>query len=211
MDRVTIKQLGKVDYLKCWQAMKDFTESRTENTPDELWIVEHEPVFTLGLAGKEEHILFKDHTIPIVRTDRGGQVTYHGPGQIVVYLMVDLKRVQLSIRDFVTTIENAIIDYLNTEFSIKAYGDRAAPGVYVNQKKIASLGLKIRKGCSYHGLSFNFSMNKLHFSYINPCGYSGLEVVNLSELTNLKYPDDFIEHGQLIAETINKHIYKDKD
>lgn len=211
MDRATIKQLGKVDYLKCWQAMKDFTESRTENTPDELWIVEHEPVFTLGLAGKEEHILFKDHTIPIVRTDRGGQVTYHGPGQIVVYLMVDLKRVQLSIRDFVTTIENAIIDYLNTKFSIKAYGDRAAPGVYVNHKKIASLGLKIRKGCSYHGLSFNFSMNKLHFSYINPCGYSGLEVVNLSELTNLKYPDDFIEHGQLIAETINKHIYKDKD
>lgn len=211
MDRATIKQLGKVDYLKCWQAMKDFTESRTENTPDELWIVEHEPVFTLGLAGKEEHILFKDHTIPIVRTDRGGQVTYHGPGQIVIYLMVDLKRVQLSIRDFVTTIENAIIDYLNTEFSIKAYGDRAAPGVYVNQKKIASLGLKIRKSCSYHGLSFNFSMNKLHFSYINPCGYSGLEVVNLSELTNLKYPDDFIKHGQLIAETINKHIYKDKD
>lgn len=211
MDRATIKQLGKVDYLKCWQAMKDFTESRTENTPDELWIVEHEPVFTLGLAGKEEHILFKDHTIPIVRTDRGGQVTYHGPGQIVVYLMVDLKRVQLSIRDFVTTIENAIIDYLNAEFSIKAYGDRAAPGVYVNHKKIASLGLKIRKGCSYHGLSFNFSMNKLHFSYINPCGYSGLEVVNLSELTNLKYPDDFIKHGQLIAETINKHIYKDKD
>lgn len=211
MDRATIKQLGKVDYLECWQAMKDFTESRTENTPDELWIVEHEPVFTLGLAGKEEHILFKDHTIPIVRTDRGGQVTYHGPGQIVIYLMVDLKRIQLSIRDFVTTIENAIIDYLNAEFNIKAYGDRAAPGVYVNHKKIASLGLKIRKGCSYHGLSFNFSMNKLHFSYINPCGYSGLEVVNLSELTNLKYPDDFIKHGQLIAETINKHIYKDKD
>lgn len=206
-----IRNIGKIDYLECWQAMKDFTESRFETTPDELWIVEHDPVFTLGLAGKEEHILVKSHNIPIVRTDRGGQVTYHGPGQIVIYLMVDLKRAQLSIRDFVTTIENAIIDYLMKNFTITAYGDRAAPGVYVNQKKIASLGLKIRKGCSYHGLSFNFSINKLHFSYINPCGYSGLEVVNLSELSSVNYPDDFIKHGQLIAETINKHIYMDKN
>lgn len=182
MNTPLIKNLGKVDYLSCWQAMKDFTESRTIDTPDELWIVEHDPVFTLGLAGKEEHILIKNHAIPIIRTDRGGQVTYHGPRQIVIYLLIDIKRRNLGIRELVTRIENGIIAYL-AKYGISANGDREAPGVYVAGKKIASLGLKIRKGCSYHGLAFNFDIDKTPFSYINPCGYAGLQIVNLSELT----------------------------
>lgn len=182
MNAPLVKNLGKVDYLSCWQAMKDFTETRTTDTPDELWIVEHDPVFTLGLAGKEEHILVKNHSIPIIRTDRGGQVTYHGPRQIVIYLLIDIKRCNLGIRELVTRIENGIIAYL-AEYGITAYGDREAPGVYIAGKKIASLGLKIRKGCSYHGLAFNFDIDKTPFSYINPCGYAGLQIVNLSELT----------------------------
>ena len=181
MNAPLVKNLGKVDYLSCWQAMKDFTETRTTDTPDELWIVEHDPVFTLGLAGKEEHILVKNHSIPIIRTDRGGQVTYHGPRQIVIYLLIDIKRRNLGIRELVTRIENGIIAYL-AEYGITAYGDREAPGVYIAGKKIASLGLKIRKGCSYHGLAFNFDIDKTPFSYINPCGYAGLQIVNLSEL-----------------------------
>lgn len=202
----TIKFIGKIGYHECWEQMKSFTEQRDANTPDELWLVEHDPVFTLGLAGKEEHILLKEHGIPIIRSDRGGQVTYHGPQQIIVYILIDLKRLDFSIRELVTRIENGVINYL-ANLGIIANGDRDAPGVYVAGKKIASLGLKIRKGCSYHGLSFNFDIDKTPFSYINPCGYSGLKVVNLSELTSGNVELNFAASAECLAECLNRQIY----
>lgn len=202
-----INNIGKIDYQSCWDQMKDYTENRNENSQDQLWLVEHDPVFTLGLAGKEEHILIKNHNIPIVRTDRGGQVTYHGPQQIVIYLLIDIKRLKISIRDLVTRIENGIIKYL-ASFGIMANGDRDAPGVYVEGKKIASLGLKIRKGCSYHGLSFNFALDKTPFSYINPCGYAGLKVVNLNELVSADKLPDFSLSSKQLAAFVNNSIYQ---
>ena len=206
MTPANIKTIGKIDYHSCWEQMKQFTESRDGSTPDELWLVEHDPVFTLGLAGKEEHILIKDHSIPIIRSDRGGQVTYHGPQQIVIYILIDIKRLEFSIRELVTRIENGVISYL-AEFGIVANGDRDAPGVYVAGKKIASLGLKIRKGCSYHGLSFNFNLDKTPFSYINPCGYAGLQVVNLSELISGDVELNFAASAKRLAECLNRQIY----
>ncbi len=206
MTPATIKFVGKIGYHECWEQMKSFTEQRDADTPDELWIVEHDPVFTLGLAGKEEHILVKDHDIPIIRSDRGGQVTYHGPQQIIVYILIDIKRLDFSIRELVTRIENAVINYL-ANFGITANGDRDAPGVYVAGKKIASLGLKIRKGCSYHGLSFNFNLDKTPFTYINPCGYSGLQVVNLSELVTTQQKLDMNNEAKQLAQKLNSMIY----
>lgn len=176
-----VKNLSRIEFEKSWQQMQEFTNMRDASTPDEFWIVEHDPVFTLGLAGKEEHILFKDHNIPIVRCDRGGQVTYHGPGQIVIYTLIDIARLKISIRQFVERLELGIITYLKNN-GINAYGDRDAPGVYVDGKKIASLGLKVRKGCTYHGISFNFAMDEKPFNYINVCGYSGLKIVQLENL-----------------------------
>lgn len=202
-----IQNIGKIDYQSCWDQMKDYTERRSVESSDQLWLVEHDPVFTLGLAGKEEHILIKNHNIPIVRTDRGGQVTYHGPQQIVIYLLIDIKRRGISIRDLVTRIESGIIDYL-ASFGIIANGDRDAPGVYVDGKKIASLGLKIRKGCSYHGLSFNFALDKTPFNYINPCGYAGLKVVNLNELVAADQLPDFTASSIKLAEFVNQAIYQ---
>ena len=177
------KNLKLIDFADSWKQMQYFTNMRNPDTPDEFWIVEHNPVFTQGLAGKEEHILFRDHGIPIVRCDRGGQVTYHGPGQIVIYTLVDITRLKLGVRCFVECLENGIINYLKS-LNIHAYNDRNAPGVYVDGKKIASLGLKVRKGCTYHGISFNFSMDETPFSYINVCGYSGLKTVQLQALTS---------------------------
>lgn len=207
MNSAHINQIGKIDYLACWQDMKQYTEERNIDSKDQLWLVEHDPVFTLGLAGKEEHILIRNHDIPIVRTDRGGQVTYHGPQQIVIYLLIDIKRLGISIRDLVTRIENGVIRYL-AQFGIIANGDRDAPGVYVAGKKIASLGLKIRKGCSYHGLSFNFGLDKKPFSYINPCGYAGLQVVNLNELVAKEKLPDFATASYQLAEYLNQEIYQ---
>lgn len=202
-----IKYLGRMDYNKTWQDMQYFTNNRNENTPDELWIVEHEPVFTLGLAGKEEHILYKDHNIPIVRCDRGGQVTYHGLGQVVIYTLIDIKRANLSIRDLVTTLENGIIAYLAT-FNIQANGDRAAPGVYISGAKIASMGLKVRRGCTYHGISFNYNMDITPFEYINPCGYIGLQITQLSaEISKHDLPSQEIV-GQNLANMLNNKIYQ---
>lgn len=206
MTPATIKFIGKIGYHECWEQMKNFTEQRDADAPDELWIVEHDPVFTLGLAGKEEHILVKDHGIPIIRSDRGGQVTYHGPQQIIVYILIDIKRLDFSIRELVTRIENGVINYL-ANFGITANGDRDAPGVYVAGKKIASLGLKIRKGSSYHGLSFNFNLDKTPFSYINPCGYSGLQVVNLSELVTTQQKLDMNNEAKQLAQKLNSMIY----
>lgn len=199
-----IKPLGIVDYQSSWDSMKQFTDTRTRDTPDEFWVLEHNPVFTLGLAGLPEHILFKDHNIPIVRADRGGQVTYHGPGQIVIYTLIDLKQSKLSIRHLVERLEIGIIDFLATH-GITANADRLAPGVYIDGKKIASIGLKVRKNCTYHGISFNASMNTTPFNYINVCGYSGLKVVQLKDFINI---DNFEATSLDLANNITKAIYK---
>ncbi|NDV12498.1 lipoyl(octanoyl) transferase LipB [Crenobacter caeni] len=175
-----VRQLGVADYEPTWRAMQAFTDTRTANTPDELWVVEHPPVYTLGMAGKEEHLL-RHTNIPLVRTDRGGQVTYHGPGQLVVYLMIDFKRLGVGVRELVRRIENAIIATL-ADYGIQANGDVNAPGVYVDGAKIASLGLRIKGGAVYHGLSLNVDMDLAPFGWINPCGYAGLKVTQLREL-----------------------------
>lgn len=170
-----IRRLGQVEYEPTWHAMQAFTASRTADTPDELWIVEHPPVYTLGQAGKPEHVL-RDVDIPIVRIDRGGQVTYHGPGQVVIYLLLDLGRLKIKVRELVTAIEQAVIDFLG-KHGLSAERRSGAPGVYVGPAKIAALGLKIKNGCSYHGLSLNVDMDLSPFAAINPCGYAGLQVV----------------------------------
>jgi lipoyl(octanoyl) transferase len=170
-----IKHLGRVDYTSTFQAMQDFTSQRTAETPDEIWIVEHDPVFTLGQAGKPEHLL-NDIGIPVVKIDRGGQITYHGPGQVVIYLLLDLSRLKIKVRELVTSIEQAVIDFLAV-YGLTAERRSGAPGVYVGDAKIAALGLKIKNGCSYHGLSLNVDMDLSPFAAINPCGYAGLQVV----------------------------------
>jgi len=175
-----VKRLGRVEYEPTWQAMQDFTAGRTADTADEIWIVEHPPVFTLGQAGKPEHLL-NDVGIPVVKIDRGGQVTYHGPGQVVIYLLLDLHRMKIKVRELVTTIEQAVIDAL-AEYQVNAERRSGAPGVYVGDAKIAALGLKIKNGCSYHGLSLNVDMDLSPFAAINPCGYAGLKVIQTKDL-----------------------------
>ncbi|MFZ8928345.1 MAG: lipoyl(octanoyl) transferase LipB [Pseudohongiellaceae bacterium] len=177
---LTFEDLGTVDYESTWSAMNAFTLGRDENQEDECWFLQHNPVFTLGQAGKPEHIL-NPHQIPVVNTDRGGQVTYHGPGQLVAYLLVDIKRRKIGIRQLVDLIENSIIELLDG-YGIVAATRKGAPGVYVEEKKIAALGLRIKQGCSYHGLSLNVDMDLEPFSYINPCGYPGMSVTQLREL-----------------------------
>jgi len=179
-ESIIIKSLGRRDYVNVWNHMREFTDKRTENTKDEIWLVEHPPVFTQGQAGKKEHVL-NPGDIPIIETDRGGQVTYHGPGQILAYLMMDIQRLKLSTRDFVCKIEQAMINCL-ANFSIKAKGNREAPGVYVNDAKIGSIGLRIRRGRSYHGLALNVDMDLEPFSRINPCGFADLRITQVSEL-----------------------------
>ncbi len=174
-----IKNLGFQDYLPTWQAMQDFTLSRDQNTRDEIWQVEHSPVFTLGLNGRKEHLL-NTKDIPVIETDRGGQVTYHGPGQLVLYILLDIKRLQKSPRQLVSILENAMIVTL-AQYGIQAAAKKEAPGVYVNEKKIGAVGLRIKKGCCYHGLSLNNAMDLSPFKAINPCGYSGLEVTQLRD------------------------------
>jgi len=177
------RRLGLVDYEPTWRAMQELTATRDAETPDEIWLLEHPPVYTQGQAGKPEHVL-NPGDIPIVQIDRGGQVTYHGPGQLVAYLMFDLKRHKLGVREFVRKIEQSVIDVL-ADFGIKAYGRVDAPGVYVMrdgvEAKIAALGLRIRNGYSYHGLSFNVNMDLEPFSRINPCGYAGMAVTQLAD------------------------------
>lgn len=174
-----VKNLGRVEYEPTWKAMLDFTLARTPETPDEIWIVEHPPVFTLGQAGKPEHLLV-DVGIPVVKIDRGGQITYHGPGQVVLYLLLDLTRLKIKVRELVTAIEQAVIDFL-AAYGLKADRLAGAPGVYVGDAKIAALGLKIKNGCSYHGLSLNVDMDMSPFTAINPCGYAGLKVVQTKD------------------------------
>lgn len=205
--------MGKVDYQTIWQDMKDFTETRDETTNDELWILEHDPVFTLGLAGKKEHLLFTNHAIPIVQCDRGGQVTYHGPGQLIIYTLIDLKRANLSIRQLVERLENGVIDYLKS-LNINANSNRDAPGVYINGKKIASLGLKVRKGCTYHGLSFNIAMDLTPFNYINVCGYSELKVTQLNNYINTlntNNSDNLMNLAHNVVPFISESIFNHKN
>ena len=184
-----IRQLGEQDYELTWKAMKKFCINRTNNTADEVWFVEHPAVFTQGVSGKPEHIL--DATeIPIVQSDRGGQVTYHGPGQLVMYVLFDLRRLGISVRALVDVLENVTIAGLK-KYGLTAIARKGAPGVYIGGKKIASLGLRVKKGCSYHGLSININMDLTPFSFINPCGYEGLEVTQLSEHEVKCHTSDF--------------------
>ncbi len=170
-----IRHLGRQDYETVWHAMQHYTDNRDAESQDELWIVEHNPVFTQGQAGKSEHIL-NPGDIPVIQVDRGGQVTYHGPGQLVVYPLLDIKRLKVGVRQLVTDIEQSIIQMLG-EYQIEAYAKADAPGVYVDERKVASLGLRIRKGCSFHGLALNVDMDMSPFQRINPCGYAGMEMI----------------------------------
>ncbi len=184
---LTIKHLGLVDYEPTWRAMQAFTAQRGPDTPDELWLLQHPPVFTLGLAGKREHIL-QVTDIPIIPIDRGGQVTYHGPGQVVAYVLLDLKRRGYGVRELVQRLEQTVMDLL-AGYGIQAARRAKAPGVYVDARKIAALGLRIKQGMSYHGLALNVDMDLAPFQYINPCGYEGLEVTQLRALGIAENPD----------------------
>lgn len=175
-----VRQLGLVEYLPTFAAMQSFTAARNQDTEDELWLCEHPPVFTQGLSGKPEHLL-KDIGIPVVRIDRGGQITYHGPGQVVAYLLIDLKRRNLKVRELVRQIEQAVIDVCIGQ-GINAERLAGAPGVYAGGAKLAALGLRIKGGCSYHGVSINVDMDLSPFTAINPCGYAGMPVTQLRDL-----------------------------
>ncbi len=175
-----MRELGVTPYLQTFQSMKDFTHQRNEHSNNEIWFTEHEAVYTQGLNGKKEHILQKTD-IPIIQTDRGGQVTYHGPGQLICYFLIDLIRNKLGVRECVNKIERIIITFLNLH-DIDAYAKKEAPGVYINELKIAALGLKVRKGCSYHGFSLNNDMDLTPFNAINPCGYKGLGITQLKDV-----------------------------
>ena len=175
-----VRDLGRQPYEPVWRAMQAFTDARDEATPDDLWLVEHDPVFTLGQAGKPEHVLMPGD-IPVLHVDRGGQVTYHGPGQIVLYPLLDLRRLKVGVREYVCRIEQAIIDTLG-DWNIEAVRREGAPGVYVAGAKIAALGIRVRRGCTFHGLAFNIAMDLSPFQRINPCGFEGLQVTSLVDL-----------------------------
>ena len=181
---VALRALGRTDYEPTWRAMQAFTAARVAGTPDELWLTEHPPVYTLGLAGRREHLL-RDNGIPTIKVDRGGQITYHGPGQLVVYLLCDLRERKLGVRAMVRAIEAAVIEWLDS-MDISAYGKPTAPGVYTAaagaEAKIAALGLRVSKGCTYHGLAVNIAMDLSPFADIDPCGYRGLAVTQLADL-----------------------------
>ena len=196
-----LERLGRTDYARTLQSMQAFTETRTADSADRFWLTEHAPVYTLGLAGRREHIL-RDNAIPVLKVDRGGQVTYHGPGQLVFYLLLDLKRLRLGVRQLVEAIETAVIKLLDC-YGIEAYGRRDAPGVYVKRGgrefKVAALGLKVRNGCTYHGFALNLDMDLAPFDDIDPCGYRGLAVTQLRDL-GVRAPRREIE-DRLVAYT----------
>lgn len=201
MDRL-VKRLGCVEYAPTLAAMKAFTDARQPDTQDEIWLLEHPPVYTLGLAGKTEHLLRTDLPIPVVRTDRGGQVTYHGPGQLVVYPLIDFKRMHIGVRELVRRLEQTVIDTL-ADYGIAACGDVNAPGVYVDGAKIASLGLRIKNGAVYHGLSFNIDMDLAPFGWINPCGYPNLRV---TRLTDLGVTESVMQVGERLLPHLARHL-----
>ncbi|WP_153912822.1 lipoyl(octanoyl) transferase LipB [Shewanella sp. TC10] len=194
-----IRHLGRQDYESVWHAMQAYTDNRDSDSNDELWIVEHSPVFTQGQAGKSEHIL-NPGDIPVIQVDRGGQVTYHGPGQLVVYPLIDIKRGKLGVRQLVNNIEQSIVDML-AMYDVNAYAKADAPGVYVDERKVASLGLRIRKGCSFHGLALNVDMDLAPFQRINPCGYAGMEMVQCKALGG---PQTVEDAGDKLIQTLSK-------
>ncbi len=175
-----LRDLGRQPYEPVWRAMQAFTDARDAGTPDELWLVEHEPVFTLGQAGKPEHVLLPGD-IPVIQVDRGGQVTYHGPGQLVLYPLLDIRRLKVGVREYVDRIEQAVIDTLG-DWNIQGARRDGAPGVYVNGAKVMALGIRVRRGCSFHGLAFNVAMDLSPYQRINPCGFEGLRVTSLLDL-----------------------------
>lgn len=192
-----VRKLGRIDYAPCYDAMRRYNASRDATSADELWLVEHPPVFTLGQAGRTEHLLHAGD-IPVVQIDRGGQITYHGPGQVVIYLLLDLRRRAMTVKTLVRLIEEAVIGLLD-DFGLRGERRAGAPGVYVDDAKIAALGLRIRNGCCYHGLALNVDMDLTPFTQINPCGYEGLRVTQLADLGVRLAPD-------AIAERLADHI-----
>jgi lipoyl(octanoyl) transferase len=194
MQAPRVQWLGRVPYEPTWHAMQRFTDARTVDTRDEIWLLEHDPVFTLGMNAKAEHVLAAGD-IPVVRIDRGGQVTYHGPGQLVVYPLIDVRRRNLGVRGFVGALEGAVIDYA-AELGIQGTCRAGAPGVYVGERKLASVGIRIRRNGSYHGLALNVAMDLEPFRRINPCGYAGLEMTDLERLGG---PTDVVIAAQGLA------------
>ncbi len=185
---IVVRSLGLQEYEPLWRAMQQFTDTRTADTPDEIWFTEHPPVFTLGLNASRDHLLAPGD-IPVIQIDRGGQVTYHGPGQLMIYPLIDLKRGRLGVRSLVTALEQTVVD-LSADFGIEACSRSDAPGVYVQDRKIASVGLRVRRGASYHGMALNIDVDLEPFSRINPCGFSGLEVTDLKSIGITEGRDD---------------------
>ena len=189
---IKIREKGLQDYVKTWEEMKSFTENRNSDTPDELWTLEHNSVFTQGLSGKPEHLL-KATKIPIIKSDRGGQITYHAPGQLIIYCLIDIKRLGIGIKKMVTIIEQSLVELLSS-YDITAHTLKGAPGVYVNDSKIAALGLKVKQGRTYHGLSLNIDIDLSPYKSINPCGYRDLKVTKMCLLTNNTLRISDIQH-----------------
>jgi len=202
---VIVRKLGRVEYESAFAAMQEFTAARSEDTVDELWLCEHPPVFTQGLSGKPEHLL-KDIGIPVVQIDRGGQITYHGPGQVVAYLLLDLRRRELTVRGLVNRIEQAVIDLL-AGYGVTAARLAGAPGVYVGKAKIAALGLRIKHGCSYHGVALNVDMDLAPYNAINPCGYEGMAVTQLRDLAG---EWDTAKVGEALAQHLARQLDEKK-
>ena len=206
-DAMITRALGRTDYEATWQAMRAFTDARTPETSDEIWLTEHAPIYTLGLAGRRAHLLH-ENGIPVVKVDRGGQVTYHGPGQLIAYVLCDLRRLRMGVRDLVRRLEAAVIQWLRL-YEIAAYGKVDAPGVYVaragGEAKIAALGLKIRNGCSYHGVAINIDMDLSPYADIDPCGYRGLKVTQLADFGFTRSLDEAgREFAPLLAAQLTK-------
>lgn len=202
MPELIVRQLGLADYLPTLEAMRRLTVERDEHSPDEIWLLQHPRVFTQGQAGKAEHLLAPGD-IPVVQVERGGQVTYHGPGQLVAYLMLDLRRLDLGVRELVTAMEQSLVDVL-AGYGIEAAPKADAPGVYVKGEKIASLGLRVSRGCSFHGLALNVDMDMTPFQRINPCGYAGLKMVQLRDLLDTPAPLD--EVAQRLEQALRKRL-----
>lgn len=199
--QVLVQRYQTLPYLDAWQQQKTITLSRDQNTIDQIWLLEHDSVYTLGQAAKESHLL-NPGVIPVIKTDRGGQVTYHGPGQLIVYFLINLPRKKLDIRQFTNILEQSVIELL-ANYEIEAHTKPNAPGIYVDGAKIGSIGIRVRKGCTYHGLSLNVGMDLKPFKYINPCGYPGLEMTQISDLGG---PNCTKKIGQELLAILTKNL-----
>jgi lipoyl(octanoyl) transferase len=204
---IIVRSLGRQDYEPLWRRMQSFTDERTDATNDEIWFTEHPPVFTLGLNASREHLLAPGD-IPVVQVDRGGQVTYHGPGQLMIYPLIDLKRCRLGVRDLVTGLELSVVD-LASDYGIEALARKDAPGVYVDGQKIASVGLRVRRSASYHGMALNIDVNLEPFSRINPCGYQDLKVTDLASLGINESRDNL--QTQVLGHLLRHLKFKDQE